>query len=64
MSIQRLKDQMGIRNVIFVTKLCGTSVAFRSIVNPLFIVQGGKGLNPQSLKPCMFPVSLNRRKPV
>ena len=31
---------------------------------PLLIIQGGKGLNPQSLKPYTFPVSLNRRKTV
>ena len=34
------------------------------MVIPLLIIQGGKGLNPQSLKPYVFPVSLNRRKTV
>ena len=45
-------------------KLFGNSVALRSMVIPLLIIQGGKGLNPQSLKPYVFPVSLNRRKTV
>ena len=64
LSIQRSKDRLGIRNVIFPTKLCGKSVALMSLVTPLLIIQGGKGLNPQSLKLCMFPFSLNRRKTV
>ena len=35
-----------------------------AVVNSFILFQGGKGLNPQSLKPYVFPVSLNRRKTV
>ena len=56
--------RLGIRNVIFATKFLGKSVALRSMVIALLIIQKGKGLNPQSLKPYMFPVSLNRGRTV
>ena len=64
LSIQRSKDRLGIHNVIFEMKLFGKSVALRSMLIPLLIIQGGKGLDPQSLRPYMFPVSLNKRDPV
>ena len=59
-----IERQLGIGDVIFATKLLGKSVALRSMVIALLIIQKGKGLNIQSLKPYMFPVSLNRRRTV
>ena len=64
LSIQRSKDRLGIPNVIFAMKLFRKSVASRTLEIPILVNQGGKGLNPQSFKPYMFPVSLNKRNSV
>ena len=62
LSIQRSKDRLGIRNVIFAIKLFGKSVALRSSVIPLLIIQGGRGLNPAEFETVHVPRFSEQKK--